>query len=168
MNKILFLLGLIRSTKLHGYQISELLDSHFDLIINITKPTAYRLLGTMEAKGWIQFHEEQVGNRPPRKVYAITPAGEAHFQKILRQSLARFDPIGYSTAINLAFIDAIPQDEILPLLAERQQRVEVALARLNQIDAQQDHYRHVFAHQRRHFEAEIASITEIVKRIKTP
>ena len=34
----------------------------------------------MEQDGWVTFREEQEGNRPPRRVYKITPEGATAFQ----------------------------------------------------------------------------------------
>ncbi len=162
MDKILFLLGLIRETALHGYQINELLDSHFGLIVSLTKPTAYRLLSKMEADGWIIHREEKIGNRPPRKIYSITPAGETAFQDILRQSLAAFNPVEYSNSISLAYVNAIPREELLPLLEQRRQKILAALQKLTVAAKHQGEFQIVFTHQRRHFEAELASIEEII------
>ena len=81
MEKQIFLLGLIRQSDMHGYQILDLINSHFNIIINITKPTAYRLLNKMAKDDWISLREEKEGKRPPRHVYSITPKGEKELQK---------------------------------------------------------------------------------------
>ncbi|MGD8597706.1 MAG: helix-turn-helix transcriptional regulator, partial [Anaerolineae bacterium] len=76
MERELLLLGLLRSQDMHGYQLHEAIDSHLGMGVQLTKPTAYRLLSNMADDGWVTFREEQEGNRPPRRVYAITPKGE--------------------------------------------------------------------------------------------
>jgi DNA-binding PadR family transcriptional regulator len=162
MEKTLFLLGLIRDRALHGYQINELLASHFGLIVSITKPTAYRLLNKMTTDGWITFREEQIGNRPPRKIYSITSAGEAAFQRILRQSLAEFNPVEYSNSVSLAFVGVITKAALLPLLEQRRQKILAALQKLSATAKHQGDFQVVFTHQRRHFEAELTSIEEII------
>ncbi len=161
MEKILFLLGLIRNADMYGYHLIDLAASHFNLIVSITKPTAYRLLDKMTADGWITYREEQVGNRPPRKIYSITAAGEAAFCNLLRQSLAEYHPTEYASPVNLAFLSALPAEEALSLLEGRRVQVQTLLQKLNESEKYEHGFQLVFQHQRRHFEAEL-SLTEDV------
>ena len=94
MERELLLLGLLRSQEMHGYQLHEAIDSHLGMGVQLTKPTAYRLLSNMAEDGWVTYREEQEGNRPPRRVYAITAQGEVAFQRLLRENLANYQPVG--------------------------------------------------------------------------
>ena len=85
MERELLLLGMLRIQAMHGYQLHELIDSHLGESIQIKKPTAYSLLNKMADAGWVSYVEEQAGNRPLRRVYTITEAGEAAFQRLIRQ-----------------------------------------------------------------------------------
>jgi DNA-binding PadR family transcriptional regulator len=87
--------------------------------VQLTKPTAYRLLRSMDEDGWVTSREEQAGNRPRRRVYTITPQGEIAFQRLLRKSLASYEPSDFTCHMGLAFIDALPAKEVLPLLRSR-------------------------------------------------
>jgi len=165
MEKILFLLGLIRNTDMYGYQINELIDSHFDLIVNITKPTAYRLLSKMAEDGWIVSRQETIGNRPPRKIYSITPQGERAFQELLHQSLVEYNPTSQSSAISLAFLHFLPADEVLPLLQARRERVQHLLGKLTQSQDHQSDFGVMFENQRRHIETELAWIEELISNL---
>jgi DNA-binding PadR family transcriptional regulator len=111
MERKLLLLGLLRSQEMSGYQLNELIDSHMRASVRLKKPTAYRLLSKMADDGWITYTEERQGNRPLRRVYAITPKGEAAFQQLLRDSLADYSPAEFRSAISLAFLDALPAEE---------------------------------------------------------
>ena len=42
MERKLLLLGMLRNNNLYGYQINELIDTHLNTSVNLTKPTAYR------------------------------------------------------------------------------------------------------------------------------
>ena len=77
------LLGLLRQHDLYGYQINEMIDAHLGSSINLTRPTAYRLLHNMAEQGWISYREEKIGKRPTRRIYALTASGEAAFQELL-------------------------------------------------------------------------------------
>ena len=71
----LLLLGLLRKREMHGYQLSEFMETHVGIFFDLKKATAYNLLGKMEGKGWVRSREEQEGKRPPRRVFAITLPG---------------------------------------------------------------------------------------------
>jgi DNA-binding PadR family transcriptional regulator len=127
MERELLLLGLLRSQEMHGYQLHEAIDSHLGMGIQLTKPTAYRLLNNMAEDGWVIYREEQEGNRPPRRVYAITPQGEVAFRQLLRQNLANYQPAEFTCQIGLAFLDELSAEEALPLLYRRRAGMEELL-----------------------------------------
>jgi DNA-binding PadR family transcriptional regulator len=124
MERELLLLGLLRSQDMHGYQLHEAIDSHLGMGVQLTKPTAYRLLSNMADDRWVTFREEQEGNRPPRRVYAITQQGEVAFQRLLRENLANYEPSDFTCHIGLAFLDELPVEEALPLLRRRRAAME--------------------------------------------
>lgn len=119
MEKKLLLLGLLRNQETHGYQLNDLIDTHFGDHIDLKKPTLYDLLKKMTDDGWIESREEQAGNRPIRRVYVIKEAGEAAFQSLVRESLAAYEPLHPDGDIGLMFLDSVPAAEALPLLRER-------------------------------------------------
>jgi hypothetical protein len=73
----------------------------------------------MAGDGWVTYREEQEGNRPPRRVYAITPRGEDAFQRLLRENLANYQAADLTCHVGLAFLDQLPVNEALPLLHKR-------------------------------------------------
>jgi DNA-binding PadR family transcriptional regulator len=127
MERELLLLGLLRSQDMHGYQLHEAIDSHLGMGVQLTKPTAYRLLSNMAEDGWVTFREEQEGNRPPRRVYGITPQGEVAFQRLLRENLANYQLSDFTCHIGLAFLDELAAEEALPLLHSRRAGMEELL-----------------------------------------
>jgi len=127
MERELLLLGLLRSQEMHGYQLHEAIDSHLGMGVQLTKPTAYRLLNNMAEDGWMTYREEQEGNRPPRRVYAITAQGEVAFQQLLRENLANYQPVEFTCHIALAFLDELSAEEALPLLYRRRAGMEELL-----------------------------------------
>jgi DNA-binding PadR family transcriptional regulator len=124
MERELLLLGLLRSQDMHGYQLHEVIESHLGVGVQLTKPTAYRLLSHMADDGWVTYHEEQEGNRPRRRVYAITPEGEAAFQRLLRENLASYHASDDTRHIGLAFLDELSAAQALPLLHQRRADME--------------------------------------------
>jgi DNA-binding PadR family transcriptional regulator len=127
MERELLLLGLLRNQDMHGYQLHEAIDSHLGMGVQLTKPTAYRLLSHMAEDEWVTYREEQEGNRPPRRVYAITPKGEGAFQRLLCENLANYQPSDFTCHIGLAFLDELSAEEALPLLHRRRAGMEELL-----------------------------------------
>jgi DNA-binding PadR family transcriptional regulator len=167
MERELLLLGLLRDAEMHGYQLNEFIDSHLDLMVDLKRPTAYRLLDKMADRGWITYHEEREGNRPPRRVFGITPAGEKTFQRLLRTSLAKFEPAVSPGNIGLLFLQALPIAEAAALLQARRTKVKGALGQVQAHKAHPESAAFLLLHQARHLEAELEWLDEVIDRIKS-
>ena len=131
MEKRLLLLGGLRSQAMHGYQLNEMLSHNAGLAITLTKSNAYKLLKQMEQDGWISARQEQEGNRPPRRVYTVTPEGEVAFQRLLREGLAAFPTPELPCAVSLDFLNELPPEETTALLGRRRQAVQTRFERLD-------------------------------------
>ncbi len=165
MERKLLLLGLLRSQGMHGYQLNEAIDSHLGASVHLKKPTAYRLLNEMARNGWITYKEEQEGNRPPRRIYSLTPQGEAAFQRLLRESLADYRPVELLSDVGLAFLDVLPSAEVLPLLHKRRSVIESLLQMLSVHNEHPGSFQLMIEHQRRHLSAELEWLDEVIARI---
>ena len=166
MEKKLLLLGMLRHQHMHGYQLNEMLADNAGLAVKLKRSNAYRLLSRMEEEGWITYHEEREGGRPPRRVYAVTPEGEAAFQRLLRNALADYHPAEFASVVPFDFLDELPPDESRALLAER--RAKVA-NRYNVLDALPEEMRQAhpsFEYLHRHYRAEIDWLDEIAGRLE--
>lgn len=120
----MLLLGLLMAQSQHGYQINEFIERNLGAVTEMKKATAYAILERLGSDGYVTVRSEQVGNRPPRKVYSITAAGEDQFHALLRRSLAQADRVHFPGDIGLMFIDHLPRAEACDLL--RQRRAAVA------------------------------------------
>ena len=167
MEREVLLLGLLRSHEMHGYQVNELIDRHLGASIQLTKPTAYRLLGKMERDGWITCREQREGNRPPRRVYAITAKGEAAFQRLLRESLGNYRPAELRSDVSLAFLDQLPMEEALPLLGNRRAEIEDRLQAVRASDRHHGSFQLVIDHQAHHLAAELAWLEQVIARLES-
>ncbi|KAA3642377.1 MAG: PadR family transcriptional regulator [Chloroflexi bacterium] len=163
MERKLLLLGLLRQQPMYGYQINDLIDTHLGTGVALSKPTAYRFLNQMAEEGWIEFQEEQEGNRPPRRVYSILPAGETAFQEMLRESLADFSPTASYGVLGIAFLDAIPIEEALPLLQTRRKLIEDSLDALTVDEEHQGGFGFVILHQIQHLKAELLWLDDVIQ-----
>ena len=160
MERKLLLLGLLRTGNTHGYHMMEMLDKHIGMSIDLKKPTAYRLLDEMLRDGWLTMQEEKVGNRPLRKVYSLTPGGEAEFTLLLKECLARYKPAEYQHDISLMFMDALPAEEIVDLLEKR-----MTVMRMHRMGLQESVKAHdgssILQHQLNHIELDCEYIEKL-------
>jgi DNA-binding PadR family transcriptional regulator len=117
--RALLLLGMLRSQSQHGYQINEFIERNLSRVTDMKKPTAYAILDRLSRDGYVRMRTEQEGNRPPRKVYSITPKGEQAFEDLLRKTLARSDRFSVPGDIGLMFLGHLPRAEAITLLEQR-------------------------------------------------
>jgi DNA-binding PadR family transcriptional regulator len=147
---------------MHGYQINELIDAHLGTSIQLKKPTVYKLLASMVDDGWIRYHEEQEGNYPTRRVYQVTPGGEEAFQRLLRQSLAAYQPISYMGNIGIVFLDALAKDEAVSLLHQQRQKVERLAGTLQADEQHQGGFQLMLSYHLSQLSAELAWLDEVI------
>jgi DNA-binding PadR family transcriptional regulator len=166
MEKKLLLLGLLRRQEMHGYQLNEFIDNNLALCTDLKKPTAYYLLDQMAKDGWISAETEQAGNRPQRKVYRLTEAGEAAFQRLLRENLAAYSPVNFPGDIGLAFLDWLTPAESLPLLEAQKAQVTARLDEIKSIPAHAGSLRLIFSHQVHHLQAELEWLEMVIENVK--
>jgi DNA-binding PadR family transcriptional regulator len=162
MERNLLLLGLLRSEEMHGYQLNEFIDSHLDAMVNLKKPTAYRILNKMADDGWVTHREERDGNRPPRRVFAITSDGEDEFQRLLRENLVGFQPVFSPDSVGLLFLRALPPREVVTLLQQRFEKVESALAVAHAHEIDTDAHSILLSHRARHLVTEVEWLAEVI------
>ena len=122
------LLGLVRAQSRHGYRINEFIERNLGRVTDMKKSTAYALLDRLHRAGLVSRWTEQEGRRPPRRVYAITPAGEAAFRQLLRAYLSRPGP-GYEQGdVAVMFLDHLDRDEAVACLERRLAELDARLA----------------------------------------
>ncbi len=167
MNRELLLLGLIRQSEMHGYRIIEFIERDLAMCTDLKKPTAYFLLDKMAQNGWISWTEERDGNRPPRRTYQITTEGEGQFQKLLRESLAHYEPVKFSDDIALAFSEALSPAERLELLSRRYQALQAMVEAVRSTPSHPGMAQLAIDHQRVHLESELRWMDELMERIST-
>ncbi len=167
MEKKLLLLGLLRRQEMHGYQLNEFIDNNLSLCTDLKKPTAYYLLDQMSKDGWISAETVQEGNRPPRRVYRLTGAGEAAFQQLLREGLSEYQPVNFPGDIGIAFLDWLAPAEALPLLEAQKKALAQRLEEVRAIPHHEGSLGLIFSHQTRHLRAELDWLAEVIETVKT-
>lgn len=157
MDRQLLLLGLLRSQEMHGYQLNEYIDQQMAFCVDLKRSTAYYLLDKLCRDGYVTEEAEREGNRPERRVYRITPAGERRFQELLRENLASYTPPMYAEDIGVIFQQHLPADEVRALLHRRLTLMQAHRAQLAALGAAMPaNHRAIVEHHRLHLDAEIA------------
>lgn len=167
MERKLFLLGLLRQHEMYGYQINELIDAHLGTSMDLTKPTAYRLLHEMAEEGWITYREEKVGKRPTRRIYSLNETGQVEFQEMLRQCLGQYDPVKHTGTLCLAFISTLPSEEVLPFLNKRRIQIEELLVTRKSEESHQGTFQLLIDHQIRHLETDLMWHTDLIALLES-
>ena len=133
MEKKLLILGLLHSREMHGYEIGELLQSHFINAVNLRKSNAYRLLDKLEKEGLATHRLEREGGRPQKRVYSLTSSGEEVFLNLLRENLRTLKEPEFPNLVGLDFLALLPTDEAIELLSERLNTLEKEFNKIDQI-----------------------------------
>ncbi len=165
MERELLLLGLLRRHDMHGYQLHEFIEKYMQTCVDLKKPTAYYLLEKMAQAGYITQSEEREGNRPLRRVYTVTVAGEAYFQQLLAQNLADYIPARFGGAVGLAFLEALGEGNAAALLSQRR---AILCQHLTLAQAAPPHggsLQLVLEHQIVHLQSELAWLDEVIGRL---
>ncbi len=110
----LLLLGLLKESPKHGYEIKMKIKEILSLFAGVDLKSIYYPLGVLEKKGLVTKRIARSGRRPQRLVYALTPKGESQFKELLTQSLLNFKRPQFSLDLSLYFLHYIK-----PAIAKR-------------------------------------------------
>jgi DNA-binding PadR family transcriptional regulator len=159
----LLVLGLLRMQEMHGYQLAEVIDSHFSDGDVIKKPTLYDTLKKLQAAGSVTSREDREGNRPPRTVYSLTAQGQQEFVDLLRKHVSAYRGPDPRDEVALMFLGVLPAEETRRLLEMRKASLADALAR----EPEEDPHHHgaldpVVTRRIRHLRAEAEWLDEVL------
>jgi DNA-binding PadR family transcriptional regulator len=166
MEKKLLLLGLLRNHEMHGYQLNAMLGESVGISIKLTRPNAYKLLNKMEQDGWVTYREEQEGNRPLRRVYAVTEEGELAFQQMLRDSLASYSVPEFPSTVGFNFLELLPADEAVDLLQQRRDKILSHFSAVAELPAEMRDVHPGIVYLFRFYRSEIEWLNEIIVQLR--
>lgn len=150
---------------MHGYQLFDFIERGLSSCTNLTKSTAYYLLKQMADDGWIIEEQSQEGNRPPRKIYRLTPLGENAYQHLLRETLSAHTPQYFSGDTGLAFLDTIPRQEGLELLQKRRAALAAALAEIEATPTHPGGFQWAIQHQASFLAHELDWLDQLIRSL---
>ena len=74
-------LGVLRDGPLHGYAIAKAIESKGQGVLKMGENQLYPTLHKLERDVFVVAEWQAQENKPPRKVYSLTPAGVAELEK---------------------------------------------------------------------------------------
>ena len=174
MSTRLVILGLLRDQPLHGYEIKQIFEEHMGDWTSIAFGSIYFALGKLSEEGLIEMvATEKKGNRPSRSVYQITKAGRSEFLRLLKEVWNEPERQYFAIDVGLAFMNALPVDEIEGYLHKRVAQLESTLKYLDSHQQEQMSQPDIpgsavaiFEHSRAHFSAELSWTKDVLKKIK--
>ena len=118
----LLVLGVLRAKEpAHGYEIRQELETWgAQSWANVAPGSVYHALTQMAREGLVEPVETAEPSKgPARNAYAVTKTGEREFQRLLREYLWKEKPTIDPLQPALAFLDAVPREELLAALRRR-------------------------------------------------
>ncbi|MBX0328589.1 PadR family transcriptional regulator [Oscillochloris sp. ZM17-4] len=167
MEERLLILGLLRSHAMHGYQLHEALADRAVTAVHLSKANAYKLLRKLADEGLVTASEEREGARPPRRVYRLTPAGEATFQTVLRTLLAEYAEPEFPAIVPLNFLAELPPAEGLALLRQRRAQLVTRLTSIAHMSEETRLAHLSLDYFHRIYQAELAWLDQVIARLDT-
>jgi DNA-binding PadR family transcriptional regulator len=126
----LMILGLVRWMQpVHGYDVRRELESwQADQWAYIAPGSIYHALRKLADEGLLEeVATEQVGTRPARTTYRVSPRGELEFEELLRRSWWSYAPAVDPFLAAFAFLPALPPREAAAALRNRARLLQVAV-----------------------------------------
>lgn len=118
----LLLLGLLRESPKHGYEIKTKIKESFPLFAGIDLKSIYYPLKILEKKGLIIQRTSKPGKHPERMVYSLTPKGKLRFEELLTKSLLSLKRPQFNLDLSLYFLHYL-----LPNVARRRLKARMSV-----------------------------------------
>ncbi|MER6594839.1 PadR family transcriptional regulator [Micromonospora purpureochromogenes] len=118
----MMILGLVRWMQpVHGYDVRrELLSWNADRWANVQPGSIYHALRKLTEEGLLrEVATEQVGARPARTTYEVTPKGEDEFETLLRSLWWQLHETPDPFVAAFSFLPAMPREEAAAALRNR-------------------------------------------------
>jgi DNA-binding PadR family transcriptional regulator len=101
-------LALLAMEPAHGYEVNRRWqESPLAEVLPAEQSVLYGYLRTLDRLGLLDWEERRVGNRPPRKVFALNEAGWERLRPWLRSPVERMREARVDLLLKLYFLDAL-------------------------------------------------------------
>jgi DNA-binding PadR family transcriptional regulator len=131
------ILGFLQYQPLSGYDLKKIFDRSVRHFWSADQSQIYRTLAHLTQQGWVEVEVIEQSDRPDRKLYHITPAGQA----ALRSWLEGPFPVQESRSaplIQVFFMAGLSDERILEKFREAEALFRAMLTRYEQVPNQID------------------------------
>ncbi len=115
----LILLGLLRQSPKHGYEIKLKVREILALFAGVQLKSIYYPLKILEKKGLLTKRVVKKGKRPPRLVYCLTDKGKERFEVLLSKNLLDFKRPQFTLDLSLYFLGFMEPNQARRRLKKR-------------------------------------------------
>ncbi len=129
----LILLGLLRQSPKHGYEIKIKVREILSLFAGVQLKSIYYPLKVLEKKGLLAKSTEKKGRRPPRSVYYLTPRGKERFEMLLHKNLLDFKRPQFTLDLSLYFLGFMKPTQARRRLEKRLEILEKILTGIKEM-----------------------------------
>jgi len=100
---------------MHGYEMARELEAEgLTEVCPVEQSLLYAYLRNLEERSLVQWEEQRVGGRPPRKHYRLTPSGRQTVDEWLREPVQRLREVRLALLLKLHLLESLDP------IAERQ------------------------------------------------
>ena len=128
------LLGFLRRGDCTGYELKAGMDESVGFFFGASYGSIYPALKALESSGLVRVREVVQSGKPNKKIYKITPEGEAYFRGQLKESPAA-DSFRSEFLMQLFFGRHQDSDRLLALISEHRKARKAKLELLRGIEA---------------------------------
>jgi len=170
IEKELLLLGLLKESPKHGYDIKRKIKEILSLFAGVDLKSIYYPLQVLERDGLVIKRTTKPGNRPERIVYELTSKGESYFDELLNRSFLNFKRPQFSLDLSLYFLHFMK-----PAVAKRRMRARLSILNrvskgLEQMIKEQSKKKpsslaRILEHNRRQVQAESDFLIDLIKSV---
>jgi DNA-binding PadR family transcriptional regulator len=133
------LLGFLMQGDLTGYELKHLMERSVGFFFGASYGSIYPALKDLEGAGLVRSTRVVQSERPNKKVYSITPEGEAYFREALSEPPAP-DSVRSEFLMHLFFGDHHEPGRLLELVRRYREEHEQKIERLEEVE---DEFREV-------------------------
>lgn len=130
------LLGLLALAPSHGYDLHRQIERDLRYVWRLSLSQVYSVLSRLEKRGLIEGEIMEQDERPDRKRFRLTPAGEDHFKSWFGTPLgASVHAVRIAFLSKLYFAQQLPDLNIEALWEDQRAAIEAGLARMERRQA---------------------------------
>ena len=126
------ILGFLNYQPVSGYDLKKAFDTSVQHFWSADQSQIYRTLARMAKREWAEVEVVQQKDRPNRKVYHITEAGQAELRRWLTTPLPTHSE-RHALLVQVFFSGQLSDEEILAMFEQEAEQLREMLARYDQV-----------------------------------